>query len=144
MFEAMTGNNDANKSARQRAYDPNKPRRAAPADDLRRRLVDIVKRKDTTRPVTLGAALPGALDRHTDLLELLDLVGYNYKEHLYEEDHGASRDKPIARQRERAQLRQLAGGRRQRLHRRAVPVDRHRLSRRGRTAGRSTARARGC
>lgn len=85
MFEAMTGNNDANKSAKQRAYDPNRPdaRRLA---TISRRLAGIVKRKDPTRPVTVGAAFP-ELSRYTGFLEPLDLVGYNYKEHLYPADH---------------------------------------------------------
>ena len=85
MFEAMTGNNDANKSASQRAYDPNRPD-ARRLPTIANRLVDIVRAKDPTRPVTLGAAFP-ELSRHTGFLDRLDLVGYNYKEHLYEADH---------------------------------------------------------
>lgn len=93
MFEAMTGNNDANKSAKQRAYDPNRPdaRRLA---TISRRLAGIVRRKDATRPVTVGAAFP-ELSRHTGFLEPLDLVGYNYKEHLYPADHQKFPGQPI-------------------------------------------------
>jgi beta-galactosidase len=93
MFEAMTGNNDANKSAKQRAYDPNRPdaRRLA---TISRRLAGIVRRKDPTRPVTVGAAFP-ELSRHTGFLEPLDLVGYNYKEHLYPADHAKFPGQPI-------------------------------------------------
>lgn len=93
MFEAMTGNNDANKSAKQRAYDPNRPdaRRLA---TISRRLAGIVRRKDPTRPVTVGAAFP-ELSRYTGFLEPLDLVGYNYKEHLYEADHAKFPAQPI-------------------------------------------------
>lgn len=93
MFEAMTGNNDANKSARQRAYDPNRPdaRRLA---TISRKLAAIVRAKDTTRPLTVGAAFP-ELSRHTGFLEPLDLVGYNYKEHLYPADHAKFPDQPI-------------------------------------------------
>lgn len=93
MFEAMTGNNDANKSARQRAYDPNRPdaRRLA---TIARRLAAIVRRKDPTRPVTVGSAFP-ELSRHTGFLEPVDLVGYNYKEHLYPEDHAKFPTQPI-------------------------------------------------
>jgi beta-galactosidase len=92
-FEAMTGNNDANKSAKQRAYDPNRPdaRRLA---TIARRLAGIVKAKDATRPVTVGSAFP-ELSRHTGFLAGLDLVGYNYKEHLYEADHRQFPDQPI-------------------------------------------------
>jgi len=93
MFEAMTGNNDANKSAKQRAYDPNRPdaRRLA---TISRRLAEIVRRKDPTRPVTVGAAFP-ELSRYTGFLEPLDLVGYNYKEHLYPADHAKFPAQPI-------------------------------------------------
>jgi beta-galactosidase/beta-glucuronidase len=93
MFEAMTGNNDANKSAKQRAYDPNRPdaRRLA---TIARRLVAIVRKKDPTRPVTVGSAFP-ELSRHTGFLEPLDLVGYNYKEHLYADDHAKFPGQPI-------------------------------------------------
>ena len=93
MFEAMTGNNDANKSARQRAYDPNRPdaRRLA---TISRKLAAMVRAKDTTRPVTVGSAFP-ELSRHTGFLEPLDLVGYNYKEHLYPEDHAKFPAQPI-------------------------------------------------
>jgi beta-galactosidase len=85
LFEAMTGNNDANKSARQRAYDPNRPD-AKRLPTIANRLVDIVRQKDATRAVTLGVAFP-ELSTVTGMLERLDLVGYNYKEHLYEGDH---------------------------------------------------------
>jgi hypothetical protein len=85
MFPEMTGNNDARKTARQRSYDPNKPD-ARRLPTIARRLIDIVKAKDTTRPVTLGAAYP-ELSSRTGLTELFDVIGYNYKEHLYEEDH---------------------------------------------------------
>lgn len=93
MFEAMTGNNDANKSAKQRAYDPNRPdaRRLA---TISRRLAAVVRRKDPTRPVTVGAAFP-ELSRYTGFLEPLDLVGYNYKEHLYPGDHEKFPRQPI-------------------------------------------------
>lgn len=93
MFEAMTGNNDANKSAKQRAYDPNRPdaRRLA---TISRRLAAIVKAKDPTRPVTVGAAFP-ELSRYTGFLKPLDLVGYNYKEHLYPADHQKFPAQPI-------------------------------------------------
>lgn len=85
MFAEMTGNNDARKTARQRSYDPNRPD-ARRLPTIATRLIDIVKRKDTTRPVTLGAAYP-ELSSRTGLTELFDVIGYNYKEHLYDEDH---------------------------------------------------------
>jgi hypothetical protein len=93
MFPEMTGNNDARKTARQRSYDPNKPD-ARRLPTIARRLIDIVKRKDTTRPVTLGAAYP-ELSSRTGLTALFDVIGYNYKEHLYEEDHQRFPQLPI-------------------------------------------------
>jgi len=44
--------------------------------------------------VTLAAALP-ELSSQTGLLDPLDLVGYNYKEHLYEADHERFPHKPF-------------------------------------------------
>lgn len=93
LFAEMTGNNDARKTARQRTYDPRKPD-ARRLPTIARRLIDIVKRKDETRPVTIGAAYP-ELSTRTGLTGLFDLVGYNYKEHLYEEDHQRFPDKPL-------------------------------------------------
>jgi beta-galactosidase len=92
-FEAMTGNNDANKSAKQRAYDPNRPdaRRLA---TLARRLASIARKADPTRPVTVGAAFP-ELSRYTGFLNEIDVVGYNYKEHLYEADREKFPEQPV-------------------------------------------------
>ena len=84
MAEA-TGNNDANKPAAERKYDPNK----ACADRLAviaRKLKAIVKRYDTTRPVTAAVAFP-ELSNQDGYTETLDVVGYNYKEQYYEQDH---------------------------------------------------------
>lgn len=84
-FESMTGNNDANKPAAERQYDPNKPN-AERLATIARRLVKYVKECDTTRPVTAALAFP-ELSNLTGYAEALDIVGYNYKEHLYEKDH---------------------------------------------------------
>ncbi|WP_435166533.1 glycoside hydrolase family 2 TIM barrel-domain containing protein [Paenibacillus glycanilyticus] len=83
-FETMTGNNDANKPAAERQYDPNKPN-AERLAVIARRLAKAVKECDTTRPVTAALAFP-ELSNLTGYAEALDIVGYNYKEHLYEED----------------------------------------------------------
>ncbi len=85
LFAEMTGNNDARKTARQRSYDPNRPD-ARRLPTIAKQLIDIVKSRDTTRPVTLGAAYP-ELSTRTGLVGLFDMIGYNYKEHLYPEDH---------------------------------------------------------
>lgn len=68
-----------------RGYSPTSPP-ASEMGDIARKLVDIVKRNDTTRPVT--AALAGVvMSNFTDYPGLLDLVGYNYQEYRYAEDH---------------------------------------------------------
>ncbi|MEU4164484.1 glycoside hydrolase family 2 TIM barrel-domain containing protein [Actinoplanes sp. NPDC026670] len=93
LFAEMTGNNDASKPAAERVYDPARP-------DIRRlttianRLIDLVKAADPTRPVTLAAAFP-ELSSLTGLLDRLDLIGYNYKEHLYESGHARFPDQPF-------------------------------------------------
>jgi hypothetical protein len=84
LFRSMTGNNDANKPAQERQYDPNKPnaqRLAAIAEEL----AAIVKRHDTTRPVTAALAFP-ELSNRIGFAQALDVVGYNYKEELYARD----------------------------------------------------------
>lgn len=85
LFENMTGNNDANKPAEERQYDPNKPN-AERLAVIAKRLVKFVKECDTTRPVTSALAFP-ELSNLIGYSEAIDIVGYNYKEHLYEEDH---------------------------------------------------------
>ncbi|MDO4292977.1 MAG: glycoside hydrolase family 2 TIM barrel-domain containing protein [Eubacteriales bacterium] len=85
MFETMTGNNDANKPAAERTYDPDKPN-AERLTVLAARLAGMVRQEDTSRPVTLAAAFP-ELSSRIGFLDALDVAGYNYKEHLYEEDH---------------------------------------------------------
>jgi len=93
LFAEMTGNNDAAKPDAERQYDPTRP-------DIRRlttiatRLARIAREADPSRPVTLAAAFP-ELSRLTGLLEPLDLVGYNYKEHLYEADRRHLPHKPF-------------------------------------------------
>ena len=84
LFETMTGNNDANKPAQERQYDPNKPN-AARLAALARELAAIVKAHDATRPVTAALAFP-ELSNLIGYAQALDAVGYNYKEHLYGQD----------------------------------------------------------
>ena len=85
LFESMTGNNDANKPAAERVYDPNKPN-AERLTTVARRLSAIVKEHDQSRPVTAALAFP-ELSNLTGYAQALDVIGYNYKEHLYEADH---------------------------------------------------------
>ncbi|GAA2608413.1 glycoside hydrolase family 2 TIM barrel-domain containing protein [Paractinoplanes durhamensis] len=93
LFAEMTGNNDASKPAAERVYDPARP-------DMRRlttiaaRLIELVRAADPTRAVTLAAAFP-ELSSRTGLLEGLDLIGYNYKEQLYDADHARFPAQPL-------------------------------------------------
>lgn len=91
MFQTMVGNNDANKPAAEMQYDGNKPnmeRLAVLAEEL----AAIVREEDDSRPVTVAAAFP-ELSSRLGFFDALSVVGYNYKEHLYEEDHRRFPDK---------------------------------------------------
>lgn len=92
-FESMTGNNDKNKPAAERRYDKNKPN-AERLTVIAKKLSRIVKQQDASRPVTLAAAFP-ELSSRIGLFEPLDVVGYNYKEQWYEQDHERFPDKPF-------------------------------------------------
>lgn len=81
----MTGNNDKNKPADEMKYDPDKPN-AERLAVISENLVRIVKECDKTRPVTAAIAFP-ELSNLTGYTDTLDVVGYNYKEHLYAADH---------------------------------------------------------
>lgn len=85
LFKEMVGNNDANKPAEEMRYDPNKPD-AKRLKSIAKELVEIVKKHDTSRPVTSAVAFP-ELSNQIGYPQQLDVVGYNYKEHLYDEDH---------------------------------------------------------
>ncbi len=66
-------------------YQPQNP----PAEDMvkcARPLIDAVKKLDSSRPVTAALANVAMSDA-VGLCELLDIVGYNYQEQRYAEDH---------------------------------------------------------
>lgn len=92
-FETMTGNNDSGKPSEERKYNPARPN-AERLPVLAKMLCDIVHRTDPTHPVTLAAAFP-ELSASLGFLDPLDVVGYNYKEHLYEAHHKAFPHKPF-------------------------------------------------
>jgi beta-galactosidase len=89
----MTGNNDKNKPEAERQYNPGKPN-AKRLSVIAAQLTQIVKREDSTRPVTLALAFP-ELSSQIGLYDTLDVIGYNYKEHLYEADHKRFPSQPI-------------------------------------------------
>jgi beta-galactosidase len=92
-FAEMVGNNDANKPAEEQRYDPDKPGMERIAT-IARELALIVRRHDATRPVLAAAAFP-ELSADIGFFDALDLVGYNYRERLYEADHARFPRLPI-------------------------------------------------
>jgi len=93
LFTSMTGNNDNNKPAAERMYNPDKPN-AERLTVLCNKLVNIVKEYDMTRPVTAAVAFP-ELSTQIGYIDPLDVVGYNYKEEHYDKDHQRFPDKPF-------------------------------------------------
>lgn len=68
-----------------RGYQPGYPS-AQRLGEIASHLVEVAKQYDTTRPVT--AALAGVVMSNTTTYpEVLDVVGYNYQEYRYDEDH---------------------------------------------------------
>ncbi|MCR5217695.1 glycoside hydrolase family 2 protein [Treponema sp.] len=90
-FKEMTGNNDASKPAAERQYNPNHPDIGQIAG-IAKMLSAQVKLWDTTRPVTMALAFP-ELSSDTGVTDALDVIGYNYKEQFYAEDHKRFSDK---------------------------------------------------
>ena len=86
-FEIATGNNDANKPEQERRFDKNKPD-AKRLAVVGRALVSIVKENDPTRPVTAALAFP-EMSEQIGLTDALDVIGYNYRENLYEAHRAA-------------------------------------------------------
>lgn len=93
LFKEALGNNDANKPKEERKYDDKKPdaRRLAV---VAKKLVDIVHNIDTTRPVISALSFP-ELSTRTGFADVLDVSGYNYREHFYREDHKRFPDRVI-------------------------------------------------
>ncbi|MGI6366799.1 MAG: glycoside hydrolase family 2 TIM barrel-domain containing protein [Anaerolineae bacterium] len=92
-FASTTGNNDANKPAAERRYSPDKPN-AQRLVALAQQLKAIVQRWDTTRPVTAAVAYP-EISNLTGYCDVLDVVGYNYKEQWYRQDHALYPRRPL-------------------------------------------------
>jgi len=84
-FDEMAGNNDANKPKQETLYNPDKPNMER-LSVIASELTGIIKNIDPTRPVLFAAAFP-ELSSQLGIFDTLDIVGYNYKEHLYEADH---------------------------------------------------------
>lgn len=93
LFDEVLGNNDANKPAQERKYDDKKPD-ARRLTTVAKKLVEIVHAVDKTRPVLSALSFP-ELSTKTGFFDVLDVAGYNYREHFYEQDHRLFPDKVI-------------------------------------------------
>ncbi len=93
LFDEALGNNDANKPVQERRYDDKKPD-ARRLTTVAKRLVEIVRAVDKTRPVLSALSFP-ELSTKTGFFDVLDIAGYNYREHFYEQDHAKYPDKVI-------------------------------------------------
>ena len=93
LFDEVLGNNDANKPAQERRYDDKKPD-ARRLTTVAKELVEIVHNADSTRPVLSALSFP-ELSTRTGFADALDVSGYNYREHFYEEDHKRFPDRVI-------------------------------------------------
>ncbi|HOO98520.1 MAG TPA: glycoside hydrolase family 2 TIM barrel-domain containing protein [Bacteroidales bacterium] len=62
--------------------------------EVARELVSVIKRLDTTRPVTAGLA-SALMSNETGYAAALDVAGYNYQEFRYEQDHRKYPDRPL-------------------------------------------------
>ncbi|MBR0465145.1 MAG: DUF4982 domain-containing protein [Clostridia bacterium] len=85
LFKEVLGNNDANKPQAERMYDVRKPD-AGRLATVARELTAIAHRVDDSRPVISALSFP-ELSNLTGFADALDMSGYNYREHFYEEDH---------------------------------------------------------
>jgi beta-galactosidase/beta-glucuronidase len=74
-------------------YQPWRPS-AYQVTEIARHLYDYVKAADSTRPVTAAVA-NAPLANETGYAALLDVVGYNYQEQHYEDDHQAFPERKI-------------------------------------------------
>lgn len=93
LFDEVLGNNDSGKPDRARRYDDKKPdaRRLA---SVAKELVDILHDTDDSRPVLSALSFP-ELSTRTGFSDALDLLGYNYRENYYDEDHRRFPQTPI-------------------------------------------------
>ncbi len=93
LFDEVLGNNDTGKPERARRYDDKKPdaRRLA---TVAKELVAAVHDTDDSRPVLSALSFP-ELSTRTGFSDALDLLGYNYRETHYDEDHGRFPQTPI-------------------------------------------------
>jgi hypothetical protein len=78
-------NNDPYSDPTNANYSPDKPD-ASRIVDIARTFVEIVKKIDTSRPVTMAIAIV-PISNKLRVPEVLDIAGYNYTESAYQNDH---------------------------------------------------------
>lgn len=74
-------------------YNPDAPD-AARIGEIAKRLAAVIRAVDTSRPVT-GALAGVVMSNETDYPQAVDVVGYNYTENRYAQDHAAYPDRII-------------------------------------------------
>lgn len=84
-LKRLVGNNDGDKPEYEQVYDPTRPD-AKRLAVVAKRLMAIIKKHDTSRPITSALAFP-ELSNLSGFADVLEVVGYNYKEQFYKEDH---------------------------------------------------------
>lgn len=89
----LDGNNSAISQPMYGGYDPKAPD-AMRIGEIAKRLTEVVKGIDTSRPTT-GALAGVVMSNQTAYTEAVDVVGYNYTEDRYDLDHKTYPDRVI-------------------------------------------------
>lgn len=89
----LDGDNSAISQPMYGGYDPKAPN-AMRIGEIATRLAKVVKGVDTSRPVT-GALAGVVMSNQTAYPQAVDVVGYNYTEDRYDEDHATYPDRVI-------------------------------------------------
>ena len=89
----LDGKNSAINQPMFGGYDPSRPN-AERIGKIAKRLAACVRSVDTSRPVT-GALAGVVMSNETEYPEAVDVVGYNYTENRYDEDHATYPDRVI-------------------------------------------------
>ena len=89
----LDGKNSAINQPMFGGYDPSRPN-AERIGKIAKRLAACVRSVDKSRPVT-GALAGVVMSNETEYPEAVDVVGYNYTENRYDEDHAAYPDRVI-------------------------------------------------
>ena len=89
----LDGNNSKINQPMFGGYKPDAPN-AERIGKIAKRLAAVIRKQDSSRPVT-GALAGVVMSNETEYPEAVDIVGYNYTENRYEEDHKTYPDRII-------------------------------------------------